>query len=506
MDHRIRSKNTHKSFNTTQFASAKSIPFRFVRLRALQRCLMPIHFPFVSCRKQPSSSTERRHSSREVLGNVGDSCWNTTQSLVRRRPHLSSSMRTVPADRPSPALSSYEDFESDGPQNFGPARSVRVSDAELVQRARNASRESRRGRLLRVPSVMWDCKEISGFAMLSRRAGNGGEDFEVLTTGEVACSPDELETLLCPRTESDYNSVARGFLGDQFIYGSIVHEVQPRGFSVNYSEDEDDKDPEFRLHSDDHVAVRTACFSRSRRFARNEEWCFLEHFRPRSVALASPFDSYGSSNTSTSSINIDNPTGFTIVLSSLPPSEITTGKMTNNRVTQLHGITAAYLVEPLPQTVGCRGPRVRVSFHATYTSSKNTPAGYADSQTVRNRLKALARSLHHVPELIEQRKRQTCQFSPLLDLTSRSDQEYRTSMSTQNSRCVACTKRLRMKVLNAPTRRSKRCQICMYRACASCWSKQSVETFSGHATSVIVCRRCHENFGSSDYSHIQLTC
>ncbi|KAK1938921.1 hypothetical protein P3T76_008996 [Phytophthora citrophthora] len=357
---------------------------------------------------------------------------------------------------------------------------------------------------------MWDCKEVSGFAMLSRRSGNGGEDFEVLTTGEVACSPDELEALLCPRTESDYNVVARDFLGEQFIYGSIVHEVQPRGFGADSavdSEDEDDKDSEFRLHFDDHVAVRTACFSRSRRFVRNEEWCFLEHFRSRSVALATPFDSYESSTTSTSSINIDDPTGFTIVLSSMPPSELATGKMTSSRVTQLHGITAAYLVEPLPQTVGCRDPRVRVSFHATYTGSKTVPEGYADSQTVQKRLKALAKSLHRVPELIDQRRRQASQFSSSVhDLTSRSDQEYRTSMSTQNSRCVACTKRLRMKVLDAPTRRSKRCQICMYRACASCWSKQSVETFSGHATSVIVCRRCHENLGSSDYSHIHLTC
>ncbi|OWZ21453.1 hypothetical protein PHMEG_0004011 [Phytophthora megakarya] len=432
------------------------------------------------------------------------------QSPVRRRPHLRSSTRTLPTDRPSPALSSSAEFESDGVQNVQPSRKIKLSDAELVHRARNASRASRRGRLLRVPSVMWDCKEISGFAMLSRRTGTG-EDFEVLTTGEVACEPDELEALLCPRTEGDYNAVARNFLGDQFIYGSIVHEVQPRGFcddSEVDSEEEEEEDAKsaFRLHCDDHVAVRTASFSRSRRFSRNEEWCFLEHFRSRSVALASPFDSCGSTNSSTSSINIDDSRGFTVVLSSIPPSELTAGKMTSSRITQLHGITAAYLVEPLPQTVGCRGPHVRVSFHATYTATKNAPEGYADSQTVRKRLKLLARSLHRIPDLVEQRRRQTGHF--VVDFHSRSDQKYHTSLGTQNSRCVACTKRLRLRLLDAPTRRSKRCQICMYRACASCWSKQSVETFSGHATSMIVCRRCHENFGTSDhrYSHIQLTC
>ncbi|GMF25549.1 unnamed protein product [Phytophthora lilii] len=358
---------------------------------------------------------------------------------------------------------------------------------------------------------MWDCKEISGFAMLSRRMGASGEDFEVLSTGEVACDPDDIESMLCPRTESDYNMIARKFLGDQFIYGSIVHEVQPRGFGSDSEIDSvDDGDEEagedFRLHSDDHVAVRTACFSRSRRFARNEEWCFLEHFRSRSIALAKPFESRGSSESSTSSININDPSGFTIVMSSMAPSELIAGKMASDRVTQLHGITAAYLVEPLTKTVASREPRVRVSFHATFTATKTVPEGYADSETVRSRLMTMARSLHRLSELVQQRQRQMNQFNPFGDMSSRSDQEYRSNREARNSRCVACTKRLRMKIVDAPTRRSKRCQICMYRACSSCWSKQSVETFNGHSTTVVVCDRCHENFRTSDYSHIQLTC
>ncbi|GMF19981.1 unnamed protein product [Phytophthora fragariaefolia] len=478
---------------------------------------MPIHFPLVSLDGHRNTSTSYRDQDREVLGDTGDACWhpNATQtSSRRRRHHLTSSMRTVPADRPSPATSSWAAFDSNGPKTFRLSRKVCVSDAELVQRARDSSRASRQGRLLRVPSVMWDCKDISGFAMLSRRTGAGGENFEVLTTGEVACEPDDVEPILCPRTESDYNAVAREFLGDQFIYGSIVHEVQPRGFGddsdIQSEEEKDDETSEasgdFRLHYDDHVAVRTACFARSRRFARNEEWCFLEHFRSRSVALVKPFESKGSSATSTSSINIDDPTGFTIVLSSMPPSELNAGRMTSERISQLHGVTATYLVEPLPQTVGCPGPRVRVSFHATYTAAKITPEDYADSQTVRSRLMSMARSLHRLPKLVEQHRQRISQFSPRAGLTSRSDQEYRTTLETNNSRCVACTKRLRLKLLDTPTRRSKRCQICMYRTCASCWSKQSVETFTGHATSMVVCRRCHENFGSSNYSHIQLTC
>ncbi|KAG7387933.1 hypothetical protein PHYPSEUDO_013331 [Phytophthora pseudosyringae] len=470
-----------------------------------------LHLSFLSgCKKSPPSN-DRDHDhdrEREVLGGLADSCWhpNTTQTLSRRRPHLTSSMRTVPADRPSPAVSSWLGCESDG--RLPTARKVQVSDAELIHRACSASLESRRGRLLRVPSVMWDCKEISGFAMLSRRMGAGGEDFEVLTTGEVACESCDIEPLLRPQTESEYNAVAREFLGDQFIYGSIVHEVHPRGFGTSSDDesDEEGKDSEdFTLYAEDQVAVRTACYARSRRFARNEEWCLLEHFRPRSVAPSRPFTTTGSSESSTSSANIDEPTGFTIVMTSMPESELTAGKMKKQRVTQLHGITATYLVEPLAQTVGCRGPRVRVSFHATFTATKNAPDGYADSQTVRTRLMAIARSLHRLPDLVKKRQRQTGQYNARGSLISRSGQECRDNREASNSRCVACTKRLRMKLLDAPTRRSKRCHICMYRACASCWSKENVETISGHTASMVVCRRCHENFGSSDYSHIQLT-
>jgi hypothetical protein len=406
-------------------------------------------------------------------------------------------MRTVPSDRPSPAVSSWAEFGQ-----MPPLRKVRVSDAELVHRARSASRESQRGRLLRVPSVMWDCKEISGFAMLSRRMGTAGEDFEVLTTGEVACEPSDVEPFLRPCTESDYNAAARDLLGDQFIYGAIVHEVLPRGFADSDDDSEFGEkagNDDFHLHDDDHVSVRTACFARSRRFARNEEWCFLEHFRPNSVGSPRPFKTHGSSESSTASVNIDDQTGYTIVMSSMPEIELSAGKMARGRVTQLHGMTAAYLVEPLPQTVGCRGPRVRVSFHATFTASKNTSDGYAESQTVRSRLLAMARSLHRLPELVQKRQRQASQFGRSISYSSHSGQ-YPHNQASRNDRCVACTKRLRMKILDAPTRRSKRCEICLYRACASCWSKQNVVTFNAHATTIIVCRRCHENFGSSEYS------
>lgn len=419
-------------------------------------------------------------------------------------------MRTAPDDKPSPALSSWAGLDSGEFLPIHSSRKVRVSDDELVHRARSASRASQSGRLLRVPSVMWDCKEISGFALLSRRSGANGESFEVLTMGEMNCRPCDLEPLLHPQSESDFNAVARDFLGDQFIYGSIVHDVRSQGFSDNSLEDSDDLElgtahNSLHLGADDRVAVKTACFARSRRFARNEEWCFLEHYQVTAATPASPSPSFMSSGSSTA-MSSDDTSGFKIVMSSIPESELSAGKMESGRVTQLHGILLTYQVEPLAQTVGCRVPRVRVSFHATFDGAEPTGEGYADSQTVRERLMSMARSLHRLPELVKQRQRQLSQVSPHDGLGSDLNEEYRNKHEAQNSRCIICTRRLRMRLLSTPTRRSKRCQICWYKACGSCWSKQNVSTFNGHSTSMIVCRRCHENLGSSEYSHIQLTC
>ncbi|KAI9910303.1 hypothetical protein PsorP6_010884 [Peronosclerospora sorghi] len=69
---------------------------------------------------------------------------------------------------------------------------------------------SKEGCLLCAPSIIWDSKDLSKFVMLC----------------DIACEPFELEMLLFPRAESTYNTVAREFLGDQFLYGSIVHEIQ----------------------------------------------------------------------------------------------------------------------------------------------------------------------------------------------------------------------------------------------------------------------------------------
>ncbi|CAI5730300.1 unnamed protein product [Peronospora destructor] len=302
---------------------------------------------FLLNRKRPTTNngpTDNRDSSfrdqnQEILGDLGETCryLDLMESSPRRRTRLTSSSRTIPADRPSPAMSSWHGIKSDG--YLPTSRKVQVSDTELIHRACQASLASRKRRLLRVPSVMWDCKDISGFAMLSRRMG---EDFEVLTTGEVACEPCDIEPLLRPRTESEYNAVARDFYGDQFIYGSIVHEVQPRGFE-NDSEDEGESEEktreDYNLDAEDHAAVRTACFARSRSFARNEEWCFLEYFRSREVTPSSPFTTNESTNSSTLSVNIEDPTGFTIVMSSMPENELAAGKMKKERVIQLHGIT-----------------------------------------------------------------------------------------------------------------------------------------------------------------------
>lgn len=400
------------------------------------------------------------------------------------------------SDKWSPASPSY--LHLDAQEHLPLTRKVRVSDAELIYRACNASKEIHGKRLLPTPSTAWDHKTFSGFTMLSRRMG--GEDLEVLTTGEVACELNDVEALLYSHTETEYNAGAGTFWGDQFIYGSLVHEVQFPDESPNFDPNWAEKGASrqiVRLTAEDQMAVRTASFAHSRTFARNEEWCFLDHFRPHLV-FPSPLSNSLVDASEESS-------GFSIVMTSLPESELLAGKMKKECVVQLHGIVAAYIVQRLPPTVGCRDPRVRVSFHATFTASNNLPEGYADSSIVSSRLLSLAKSLHRLPTLVQQRKRSYSQSTIQCSYSSRSGQEQWETQVASSSRCVACTKRLRIKHLIAPTRRSKRCQICMYRACASCWSNESVETFGGHTTRMVVCRRCHENFGTREYAHIYVT-
>ncbi|KAI9994388.1 hypothetical protein PInf_011002 [Phytophthora infestans] len=90
--------------------------------------------------------------------------------------------------------------------------------------------------------------------------------------------------------------------------------------------------------------------------------------------------------------------------------------------------------------------------------------GYADAQTVRTRLTSLARSLHRLPEMVQQRQQQATQCSLRCSYSNPSGQEYRDTLEATPS-----------------------------------------DEAAGYPNAEIKALPDLHNFGSSDYSHIQLT-
>ncbi|KAL3659083.1 hypothetical protein V7S43_015967 [Phytophthora oleae] len=157
-----------------------------------------------------------------------------------------------------------------------PVRKVLIEDDELLLRVRNNRPAVALKRALTDPVASWDSRKCSpsvrlgpsveDFAFSSRISG---ESFEILTVGDIACSSQELTSILCTRDESDYNSAMKWIYDKQFIYGSVVHVL-----------DGNEAHQQLVWMPENHqLAVRTGCFTRSKLLARNEQWCFLEYFQ-----------------------------------------------------------------------------------------------------------------------------------------------------------------------------------------------------------------------------------
>ncbi|KAG7380560.1 hypothetical protein PHYBOEH_011392 [Phytophthora boehmeriae] len=281
---------------------------------------------------------------------------------------------------------------------------------------------------------------------------------EVLAIGDIACSPQELVSALRSSDESDYNSAMKGLYGDQFIYGSVVHVVNG-GREV------------LAVPEGHQLAVKTNCFVRSRVFARNEQWCFLEYFEPNGKAKRRS----GASQ------------GFSIAFVSLAEQELTAGKAVRDRIDQLNGITALCVVEPVDDA-----KKVRVTFHGLYTEMNNATGGVATAKMTQSRLLALAEGIPRLPAVVRRRRLGS---QVLADPSAAANKE------AQNSRCISCTKGLRLSTL---TGLARRCHLCSYNVCTSCWSRENVETYNGHVTQLGFCRRCVEWVDRCDYSQIQI--
>ncbi|KAG2520947.1 hypothetical protein JM18_006105 [Phytophthora kernoviae] len=219
-----------------------------------------------------------------------------------------------------------------------PSRKVLVDDKDLICRAQSASASVALERALAYPTNSWDSKKSTPyiplgssdpnaecFTLFSRMSNSAGEDNEVLATGNIACSPQELVSVLRSSNENDYNSAMKGLYGDQFIYGSVVQVVKGGQSTQELVE----------VPEGHQLAVKTSCFVRSRLFARNEQWCFLEYFQPveKAKATAAPAP--------------DAAQGFSVAFVSMSEQELVAGKAVGDRVDQLDGITALCVVEPV---------------------------------------------------------------------------------------------------------------------------------------------------------------
>ncbi|KAG3120314.1 hypothetical protein PI124_g1547 [Phytophthora idaei] len=362
-------------------------------------------------------------------------------------------------------------------------RKVLVEDDELVFRVHNANSAVALKRALTDPPDSWDSVKHTPCIRLGSRSGDESfelssraknEGYEVLAVGSIACSPQELVSVLCARDESEYNAAMKGLYGGQFIYGSVVQMLEGRQSQG--------------VIPDSHqLAVRTGCFARSRMLARNEQWCFLEYFQPTTDSLTSSMSAPDTSQ------------GFSVSLLSLSEQELAAGKVVGGRVDQLDGVTGLLVVDTVPAVYKDRSDgnstKLRVMFDALYKGNEEPVPGQASDKMARSRLLALAGGIPRLPAVVRRRRLGIQVFA------QQSVNAPVPKAEAQNSRCISCTKGIR---LSSFMRAARRCQLCAYNVCTACWSRESVETNNGHVAAMGVCMRCLEWVDRCDFSHVQI--
>ncbi|CAI5738904.1 unnamed protein product [Hyaloperonospora brassicae] len=344
---------------------------------------------------------------------------------------------------------------------------VRLSDEELLTLAREASDRVDFRRLTNRQASLrnWKWKTVAN-AFTAFSHGDGFESAqEVLATGEMKASLNELAHILSTATDVDHDMMMRSVYKD-YIHGSVVHVVRPPRVKTTAEAANVVVEVESKL------TVKTSAFERSRLFKNHEQWCFLEYFEKVSSA-----DS------------------FTVTLTSVPETALLAGKMKADRVDELPDLTAAYLIEKISAS-----NLVRVVFFAqaslreyepqfdssstSYSMDSESQRGsqLAWSKKRQTRLMRLAAGASQLPDVVRRRRFGT---QLLADCSA---------FEAKNSRCTCCAKSLRFLT------RKKRCHVCGYIVCHQCWSIHSMETRAGRVSSVRACKRCVEFVHNGDYS------
>ncbi|RLN59487.1 hypothetical protein BBJ28_00016235 [Nothophytophthora sp. Chile5] len=360
------------------------------------------------------------------------------------------------------------------PNAANAVRKVLVSDEELLRRVQSVQVTTDLNNALANVSLhgwKWKCDKqaFSIFTKGLATAGGSGVDVadaQVLAMGTVSGGRalERLATLLRSPSESDFNSLMKGLFKREFIYGSLVHEVASPSTSACEG-----------FGDDSLLTVRTCAFVRSQRFShkKNEQMCFIEHFRPTK-------------------------NGFAIVFTSLPQHELTAGKAKGNHVDQLCPMSGWLLVEKAPESKAS----VRALFHASLDPTFADPNGGAQNlsfglcsvKTTVARLLRIAKGVCRLGEVLHQHRR--------MEETTRRNAEVSARpgdvVDFANSHCVACTSKLDF------LRRRRRCGLCAYNACAKCCFREPMVIYNRYAATIQFCARCRECMVGGEYPHLRL--
>ncbi|ETK81063.1 hypothetical protein F441_13676 [Phytophthora nicotianae CJ01A1] len=313
----------------------------------------------------------------------------------------------------------------------------------------------------------------------------------VTATSVIECSLKEMQALLNPPTSDRYACVMRELVGQDFIYGSIVHHAEEI--------------------TTQNVSVRTATFVKRHMLARNEQWCFVSAVK----SLESCYNNEAQ--------------GFTVTLASLHPDDVFTGKAQAASVIHIQGLSALYLVTAEPHRKGWQGRMkraVRVTFcaHVASIPGSGRPSPFRWLMMARNREEADDASNGVVLGRVVQLARTLKQFNVAvrrrrLDAQVLADLR---KVQPSNSRCACCTRRVKVgKSLFGGKRGStegrtkedargpKRCQLCGFLVCARCvctvgrgsMSDESLASSKGikYSQTVHLCEHCMQRVDDADY-------
>lgn len=383
-------------------------------------------------------------------------------------------MPTTQLRQPSPIMRTHSVVSTSSSTLAGSFRQNRPDRArvlppsqELWTRARDTRAAIDFRALTDLAVSRWRWKASNhGFALFKRQVAaataSSSLTHEVLSTGEIRCSVAELVHILRPEGESEHNAIMQALYRKDYIHGSSVR-VASTTASLDRVRTEVSSTKDAST-TEEQLAVKTSSFVRANLFAKHEQWCYLEHFQATNA--------------------IDPSAGFTVTIASMSErDEQRAGKRVDReRVNDLRGVVAGYLVETVPNE-----RLLRVLFYAQYTpdtTNSSSAENRASAATTRARIAFLAKGATRLPEVVRRRRLGAQTFAD------------RSAFAATNRRCVCCTKSLHM------FSKKKRCALCGYFVCDKDWSVQTIETRSGAVTAARVCTRCMEAVEFCDYAQL----